>query len=164
VNQPGIEVESGPSASRNPVPLLDATNCAQGHISVCICTYKRPELLKRLLKALLAQNTAGLFTYSIVVADNDCSQSAKAVAVEVSASTLISIRYCVEPQQNIALTRNKAIEHSNGDFLAFIDDDEFPDSSWLLNLFRACEEHQVDGVLGPVKRHFDEEPPQWVIR
>ena len=29
--------------------------------------------------------------------------------------------YCVEPRQNIALTRNKAIEHAKGDFIAFID-------------------------------------------
>ena len=38
------------------------------HISVCICTYKRPIPLKRLLDSLKQQETGGLFTYSVVVA------------------------------------------------------------------------------------------------
>ena len=40
-------------------------------ISVCICTYRRAELLRRLLKALLHQDTGGLFEHSVVVVDND---------------------------------------------------------------------------------------------
>ena len=134
------------------------------HISVCICTYKRPRFLKRLLEELDGQDTSGLFTYSIVVADNDHLQSGEAVVRDFAAASSIPIKYCVEPRQNIALTRNKAIENANGDFVAFIDDDEFPTRRWLLTLFKACNEFGVDGVLGPVKRHFDEEPPKWVVK
>ena len=134
------------------------------HISVCICTYKRPRFLKRLLEDLDGQDTSGLFTYSIVVADNDRLQSGEAAVRDFAATSSIPIKYCVEPRQNIALTRNKAIENSNGDFIAFIDDDEFPARRWLLTLFKACHALGVDGVLGPVKRHFDEEPPQWVVK
>ena len=134
------------------------------HISVCICTYKRPRFLKRLLEELGGQDTSGLFTYSIVVADNDHLQSAKAVVLNFAAASTIPITYCVEPRQNIALTRNKAIENANGDFVAFIDDDEFPTKGWLLTLFKACNKYKVDGVLGPVRRHFDEEPPKWVVK
>ncbi len=134
------------------------------HISVCMCTYKRPRFLKRLLEELGGQDTSGLFTYSIVVADNDHLQAGEAVVRDFAAASSIPIKYCVEPQQNIALTRNKAIENANGDFVAFIDDDEFPTRRWLLTLFKACHEYAVDGVLGPVKRHFDEEPPKWVVK
>jgi len=134
------------------------------HISVCICTYKRPRLLHRLLEALRDQDTSGVFTYSIVVADNDHLQSAETVVREFAAASSIPIRYCVEPRQNIPLTRNKAIENADGDFIAFIDDDEFPTRGWLQTLFNACKEYDVDGVIGPVKRHFDQQPPQWVVR
>ena len=51
------------------------------HISVCICTYKRPQLLKRLLGELQVLETGGLFTFSIVVADNDQGDSAKGVVL-----------------------------------------------------------------------------------
>jgi succinoglycan biosynthesis protein ExoM len=134
------------------------------HICVCVCTYKRPQCLQRLLTELAGQDTHGLFTFSIVVADNDELQSAKAAVLDFAAQRSIPITYCVEPRQGIALARNKAIENASGDFIALIDDDEFPTSHWLLTLFKTCEEHQVDGVLGPVKRHFDGEPPNWIVK
>lgn len=142
----------------------ETTNNETEHINVCICTYKRPPLLKRLLKELGRQDTSGLFTYSIVIADNDCLQSAKPIVDDFAATSSVPIKYCVEARQNIALARNKAIEIANGDFVAFIDDDEFPTERWLLTLFKACKEYDADGVLGPVKRYFDETPPKWIIK
>jgi len=133
------------------------------HISVCICTYRRPELLRRTLNGLCGQETNGLFTYSIVVADNDHARSAEPVAAAFADSARIHVRYCVEPQQNISLTRNQAVRNADGDFIAFIDDDEFPTKRWLLTLFTTCHERGADGVLGPVKPHFDADPPRWVV-
>jgi glycosyltransferase involved in cell wall biosynthesis len=143
---------------------MDTMNCATTHISVCICTYKRPHLLGRLLWELDGQETDGLFTYSIVVADNDHLQSAREVVSNFVAMSCIPTSYCVEPQQNIALARNKAVENATGDFVAFIDDDELPIKRWLLSLFEACKEYAVHGVLGPVMPHFDGEPPGWVVK
>lgn len=134
------------------------------HISVCICTFKRPELLKRLLNELEHQETEGLFSYSVVVADNDCEESAKQVVLEISARSSIRVTYCVEPQQNIALARNKALANARGDFIAFIDDDEYPSPNWLCALFKTCRATGADGVLGPVMPYFEHEPPQWAIR
>ena len=134
------------------------------HISVCICTIKRPGLLTRTLKSLEGQRTGELFTYSVVVADNDAMESARPAVAAVSASTGLRVTYCVEPRQNIALARNKAIDNASGDWIAFIDDDEFAEPDWLLNLFNTCKKSSADGALGPVKPHFDVEPPQWVTR
>lgn len=132
------------------------------HISVCICTFRRAELLRRLLERLVSQRTDGLFTYSMVVADNDFLRSAEQVVTAFVSTTQLPVTYCVEPQQNIALARNKALQHAEGDFIAFIDDDEFPTNDWLCNLFKAYTTYGVDGVLGPVKSHFERDPPQWV--
>ncbi len=134
------------------------------HISVCICTYKRPDLLFRLLTDIGKQETAGQFTFSIVVADNDRLQSAQELVSKFGATSSIGIKYCVQPEQNIALTRNAAIANATGDFVAFIDDDEFPAKDWLLNLLKTSDQYNSDGVLGPVKRHFDEEPPAWIVK
>jgi len=134
------------------------------HISVCICTFRRTDLLTRLLECLAEQETAGRFTYSVVVVDNDQLRSAEAAVRRFASESSVSIRYCVEPQQNIALARNTAIANSAGDFIAFIDDDEFPIKNWLLTLFQACEAYEADGVLGPVKPHFDEAPPKWLVK
>lgn len=134
------------------------------HISVCICTFKRPSLLKRLLEGLSAQDTSGLFSFSIVVVDNDQSESARPVAENFMARSPLQAAYYVEPRQNIALARNMAIEHATGDFVALIDDDEFPAREWLWNLFSVCTSYDVAGVLGPVRPHFTYSPPAWMIK
>ena len=131
-------------------------------ISVCICTFKRPELLRELLDRLNHQRTEGLFAYGVVVADNDPGQSARPVVTALSSASPLWVTYCFEPRQNIALARNKALQHAQGDFIAFIDDDEYPEDDWLSNLFKTCVSYQVDGVLGPVKPYFESEPPTWV--
>jgi succinoglycan biosynthesis protein ExoM len=137
------------------------------HLTICICTCGRPAMLERLLHEIYRQETARAFTFSVVVTDNDSTQSALAV-VEKCRRELVAevpqIVYAVEPAKNIALARNNALSHATGDFIVFIDDDEFPAPGWLLNLFRTCARYRVAGVLGPVKPHFEHEPPQWLIK
>jgi len=134
------------------------------HITVCICTFQRAALLERLLHDLVRQETRGAFTFSVVVTDNDRAQSARAVTETCARELNLPIAYCVEPERNIALARNTALAHATGDFIVFIDDDEFPVRDWLLHLFNTCQKYQVAGVLGPVKPHFEKAAPQWVIK
>ena len=136
---------------------------AISHITVCICTYKRSEMLRQLLLKLEDQKTGALFKYSIVIVDNDRLESARQIVEFSSREMQTSVSYFVEPEQNIALARNKAIENAKGDFIAFIDDDEFPQEDWLLNLYRAIRKFCTDGVLGPVMPFFEKDPPQWII-
>jgi succinoglycan biosynthesis protein ExoM len=137
-------------------------SAAVPHISICICTYRRPELLRYLLKELSKQETAGLFTYSAIVIDNDEEQTAKKEVTDISAQLSTEVLYDVEGRRNIALARNRAVAHARGDFVAFIDDDEFPTKDWLLNMFNSCARPSVSGVLGPVLAHYNLEPPRWV--
>jgi len=134
------------------------------HISVCICTYKRPKLLANLLTELHNQTTDGSFTYSIVVVDNDYTGSAESVVEDRKSRSLIPIYYCKEPEQNIALARNKAVENAKGNFIAFIDDDEFPVGNWLLNLYKTHKRLKADGILGPVIPYYETKPPKWIVR
>jgi glycosyltransferase involved in cell wall biosynthesis len=136
----------------------------EGHICVCICTYKRPEPLNRLLSKLDIQETEGLFDFSIVIVDNDRLESGRRTVESRARTAKIFTRYYVEPEQNIAMARNRAIENSNGDYVAFIDDDESPGAQWLVTLYKTIHHYGSDGVLGPVLPHFEEEPPQWVLK
>lgn len=121
-------------------------------------------MLKRLLGAVIQQDTNGCFSYSVVVIDNDLKESGKVAVEEFKAASPIHIAYYVEPRQNIALARNLAIDHATGDFIAFIDDDEFPSKYWLKSLLAICQKYSASGVLGPISPYFSEEPPAWVIK
>lgn len=134
------------------------------HITVCVCTYKRTGYLRRLLAELAKQENGSSFSYSIVVADNDRARSAEAVVNEFQQTVPLSVRYVMQPEQNIALTRNAALAEAHGEFVAFIDDDEFPIGRWLLLLYQACETYQATGAVGSVPPSFEEEPPDWVIK
>ena len=134
------------------------------HICVCMCTYKRPELLSGLLSKLEEQDTEGRFDYSIVIVDNDRSESARQTVESYVRQSKISIRYYVELEQNIALARNRSVSQATGDFVAFIDDDESPIKQWLLQMYLALLKYQADGVFGPVKPLFVTDPPQWMVK
>ncbi len=133
------------------------------HISVCIPTFRRPELLGMCLDALQNQDTSG-FTFSVVIVDNDRERSAERVVQDRSGRTSLEIRYEVEPEQNISLSRNRAVAAAEGDLIAFIDDDEIPDSSWLRELSDSCTRYAADGVLGPVLPQYEGIPPRWLER
>lgn len=134
------------------------------HISVCICTYKRPDLLRNLLLRLQHQETNDLFTYSAVVVDNDQNKTAEDTVRRLQQSSDIRTDYFYEPEQNIALARNKAVENAEGNYIAFIDDDEFPVSDWLLNLYKTMYRFEADGVLGPVRPYYPAHTPAWLIK
>ena len=134
------------------------------HVAVCICTYRRSPLLMRLLDSLNCQETDQRLTFSLVVVDNDAARSAEPVVRAFASRSSIAVHYAVEPRQNIALARNRAVSEARGDLLAFIDDDEFAPPRWLLTLLGAYDRYRVDGILGPVKPHFDQSPPAWIVK
>ena len=134
------------------------------HITVSICTYKRPELLGRLLKALERQQTGGLFTYSVSVVDNDLHRSGQKAVEAAAAKRIVPVTYDVEPEQNIALARNRAVRNAWGTHIAFLDDDERPIEAWLLLLYLTCRSQAAYGVLGPVKPEFPQTPPAWIVQ
>ncbi len=133
------------------------------HISVCIPTYKRPNLLARCLEALQSQESSG-FAYSIIVVDNDIEQSARQLVHKLRQQSPVDLCYDVEPVQNISLSRNRAIANSQTDLIAFIDDDEFPEPTWLLKLINTYNKYSADGVLGPVIPFYEGTPPKWLVK
>jgi succinoglycan biosynthesis protein ExoM len=147
-----------------PVQSARTSSKSLPHICVCVCTFKRPELLVELLEGLARQVSDDSFTYSVVVADNDHAGSAKSVVADFVRQSSVSVHYCIETEQSIAKTRNKAIQNSSGDYIAFIDDDEVPITTWLRALLEACLRFNADGALGPVKPKFAEDAPEWVVK
>ena len=141
-------------------------NPAMPHICVCLCTYRRRELLRRLLARLGKLKGDGeAFTLSCVVVDNDAQRSAADVVAAARAATNLEIVYDCEPERNFAAVRNRAVKISRGDFIAFIDDDEVPvNASGWWNFWRPVAIYECSGVLGPVRPYFDDPSPRWLVK
>ncbi|MBN1797656.1 MAG: glycosyltransferase family 2 protein, partial [Spirochaetales bacterium] len=123
----------------------------KSHISVCIATYKRPQFLKKLLHSLDKQKTEGCFSYSIVVVDNDPACSVAAVVAGFKKKSSVKVEYYMQPVKNISLTRNMCVSKSDGDYIAFIDDDEYACGEWLYELYNTMKEYKADVVHGYVE-------------
>jgi glycosyltransferase involved in cell wall biosynthesis len=121
-------------------------------------------MLERLIKKLSVQETGSLFDYSVIVIDNDPSGSAKNLIESISKDLNFKIKYDIEPERSIPAARNRAIMLATGNYIAIIDDDEFPPPNWLVTLYRAIQTFDVDGALGPIIPYFEQKPPSWLIK
>jgi len=131
-----------------------------------VITYNRPRGLRRLLEGLDRQTFSGPTpAVEIVVVDNDPEGSACELLERDNPVRNWPLRCCVETRRGIPQARNAAVSNveSGVDFVAFVDDDEVPDPRWLDELLRVQRECGADAVAGPVLRHFDEPPPDWIL-
>lgn len=97
-------------------------------LSFIIATYNRAEALLTTLQTIHEQ-TLSKELFEVVVADNN-SRDETAARFEEFAATHpdMHLVYCFEPQQGLSHARNCAIEHSRGDVLVVVDDDELIDA------------------------------------
>ncbi|MGB8337964.1 MAG: glycosyltransferase [Burkholderiales bacterium] len=132
------------------------------HIDICIASYKRPQLLAKLLESLAAQKLPMGVTIGVIVVDNDLAGTARDT-VENAMVTGLPVRYFQQPKKNISLTRNMGVANSTGEYIAFIDDDEYAESEWLKNLYETLQTFQADVVFGPVICEVPPDAPDWLL-
>ncbi|BBB67201.1 hypothetical protein UNDYM_2948 [Undibacterium sp. YM2] len=130
-------------------------------LSICICTYKRPELLRRLLQAILTQTLRDV-AIEVVVVDNDVNKSAAAVLAEMATVFAGSLKALNLANSNISLARNAAIAAASGQWIVMIDDDEVPVPDWLEQLLKVQKVEHADVVFAPVLPEYSESTPAWI--
>jgi len=136
----------------------------KNNISICICTYRRNQMLEHLLRKLAFQETGGLFDFSVVVVDNDVAGPARETVTRLREELGLNITYGIEPEQTIPAARNHALRLARGNYIGIIDDDEFPPQQWLITMYRAINTFDTDGALGPVHPFFERQPPAWLLK
>ena len=72
-----------------------------GAISVCLCTFRRPDKLAAVLDDLLAQQTSRVSLLEVIVVDNDAQGSAEATVKAAAERADFPVHYLIEPKQNI---------------------------------------------------------------
>lgn len=112
-------------------------------VSVVVPTYKRHDLLRRCLDALLAQDFAP-DTYEVIVADNAGSEDTRKLVEALAVDARPTLRYIAASHaRGPAAARNAGWRAARGDIIAFTDDDCVPDAGWL----RAGTAAFADGVV-----------------
>lgn len=125
--------------------------------AVCLCTFRRPKQLSRLLTALLSIVRPP--STGFVIVDNDGEDPAiGALVAEFRAATEARVEYVVERRPGISAARNAAVvtaRSMGAAAIAMLDDDEWPSRDWLAKLLAAQEISGAGAVGGPVRPVFD---------
>jgi succinoglycan biosynthesis protein ExoM len=136
-------------------------------VVVTLCTRRRPMLLETCLEALIAQQLPTAVSMSIVVVENDhsdtCRDLVQTMALRRGAPPLI---YHHEPTIGIPFARNRALElalEQNPDWVAITDDDTQPNAGWLANLLAAQMRFDADVVYGRVNYTYPRPLPPFAF-
>ncbi|GGB48438.1 succinoglycan biosynthesis protein ExoM [Roseibium aquae] len=65
---------------------------------------------------------------------------------------------------NISKARNALLDAVGGDWLVFVDDDEWVEPDWLEQLFACARMFHADVVVGPVIPHYPDGTPDWLVK
>jgi glycosyltransferase involved in cell wall biosynthesis len=134
-------------------------------VTIAVPTFRRPRGLERLLAALEKLDTTA--NVSVLVADNDAERGEGAAVSERlrTSGYRWPLKWIVVRERGIAQTRNALVEHAlagpGADFVAMIDDDEWPQPQWLNIFLRAQAETGADVLYGAVLREFERKPGIW---
>ena len=143
---------------------MTASNTSNQRIAICVCTHSRPQYLTRLLVALQDIDLSGYNPQSVelIVIDNSPNPETEAICQRATPRLPIPIHYTTEPEAGITFARNRAVAvalERGAEYIAFVDDDDQPQSDWLIQLLDRQAITQADLVFGTWA--LDTDMPQW---
>lgn len=111
-------------------------------ISVIVPVYNVENYLSRCVKSILAQT----FTDFELLLVNDASTDGSLAAAGGFCGDA-RVRVLDKPHGGLGDTRNYGVQHAEGEYLLFVDSDDWIDEETLANLYAAAKEYQADLVL-----------------
>ena len=122
-------------------------------ISVIMLTYNRETLVARAIESVLAQTYRD---FEFIIVDNGSTDRSGAIADEYSAKDA-RIRVIHRERGNIGAGRNTGLNAAWGDYIAFVDDDDWAESDYLEFLLGLLIENDADvAICGATDKAFDE--------
>lgn len=126
----------------------------QTKITVSALTRKRPQMLRTLLQSFGAMDIPQDCIVECVIVENDTTEASRHVVDDVlPLANGLPVRYVLETELGIPFGRNRAAKEAiaaGSDLLAFIDDDEYVDPRWLIEIMDRYRETGAHLIGGPV--------------
>jgi len=74
----------------------------------------------------------------------------------------INCRVVEESQLGVAHARNRALTEAEGEYVVFLDDDETPETDWLMNLEQVIDFHHPAAIGGCIRALLPNGRPDWL--
>lgn len=108
--------------------------------SVIVCTYNGARTIRRCLQALSHLDYP---RYEVIVVDDGSKDNAAAIAAE------FPFKLIRTENRGLSSARNTGLQAAQGEIVAYIDDDAYPDPHWLQYLVRTIIDGNYCGAGGP---------------
>lgn len=132
------------------------------HIVIGICTCRRPEGLRALLRSLQELDVPAEVSAEVVIVDNDTSPSAQGVVSDFTVPLALPVRYVHEADPGIPQARNRMLREAKyASFLLFVDDDETVTPSLLREHLRVQKATGAAFVQGPCVKTVEDPQDRW---
>ena len=120
-------------------------------ISVIMTVYNRENYVKRALDSVVSQNNVNI---EFIIVDDGSTDSSPLILDEY-AQKYDFIRVIHTNNRGISAARNTGLDNVLGDYIFFIDDDDFLPENALYDLFELSLEKNVDMVIGNYAHYND---------
>ena len=128
-------------------------------LSIIISTRNRAQSLAKAIDAIAKLNIS-FDQIEIFVADNGSSDSTPIVS-QMYANIFPHFKYIFDPRPGQLIGWHRALFESNGEILAFIDDDVRPTPDWAKCVLESFESPEIGIATGQIIPEFEERPPSW---
>jgi GT2 family glycosyltransferase len=139
------------TVDRRPKPALDVVRRAFAdtpfpmdrswpRVTVAVCTRNGARTIRRSMEGLQRLEYPN---YEVVVVDDGSTDDTATIVRQFDA------RLIIIPPQGLSVARNVALAAAEGEIIAFLDDDAWPDEHWLMYLADAFAHTKHAGVGGP---------------
>ncbi len=118
-------------------------------ISIVICTYNNASLLGRTLATIEQQEIPEGLRWSALVVDNNSTDGTSGTVQRYVQRELIpGLRYVLEEQLGLAYARRRAVQETDTELIAFVDDDCLLAPNWVEQAVIFCHGHPNLGAVG----------------
>ncbi|MEM9486441.1 MAG: hormogonium polysaccharide biosynthesis glycosyltransferase HpsE [Cyanobacteria bacterium P01_F01_bin.116] len=119
-------------------------------ITVAICTYNGASRVGNVLDKLAIQSMLTPINWEVIVVDNNSHDETVNIVRNYQESSHLDnkIKYFFESRQGLAYARRRAVQSAKGSLIAFLDDDNLPDSHWVQSVYDFGQQYPEAGAYG----------------
>lgn len=131
-------------------------------VTIAIASIGRPTLADTLRSLADVTRIPGK-TLSVVIADDSADGTATRLVASLRLPGLDMTCLAVG-SGNISIARNALLDGASGEWIIFVDDDEWVEADWLQKLFACQKDYSADVVIGPVHPVYPDYAPDWLVQ
>jgi len=128
-------------------------------LSILICTYNREDLLEGCLLSLSKQNTPGA-NWNILIVNNYTNPLGNGLIKLIQ--SLPNASTISEPEPGLSIARNSGIASSDGEWVAFLDDDAKVPTDYVQRILSIISNENFDCFGGAIQSWWRYGRPKWL--